>query len=510
MSTLFSHGYALLIGVGNTAHVPWSLPVTVRDVQALRQLLVDPDLCGYPDDEAHVRLLTNAAAARAGILAGLDWLRERAAADPEATTLVAYSGHGWRDRAGVYYLAPYDGDPLDRHGSLLRATEFAQALRAIRSPRLLVFMDCCHAAGMATAKDAGAGPAAPLPPGFAGAAFPTELARDLAHGRGRAIFASSREEEPSQYRPDGRLSIFTEHLLEALQGAGNRPGETRVTVGNLMTHLGRAVPASAWRLRRVVQTPVFNFEVEDFPVAALRGGKGLPAGGWATVQDEARRTIETLIGAPAIAAGAGAVVAEQIAAPVATGGSIAAGGNVTVVQGHDNVVGDGNVVGKGPGITAQTIEAQNVVDGIMAPAAALEQAGALVKWARAIERGGVHARTIKAQNVVSGIYIPTAQTVAELRQEVAQLHQRVQAVIAAGEIADPADAEDALGALTTAETELAKSDPSSGRVTRKLKEVAELLTGIAEVAAATHKVGLEVIKLAPIAMMLWKLAETVL
>ena len=35
MTNIFSHGYALLIGVGRCAYDPWSLPVTVRDMQAL-------------------------------------------------------------------------------------------------------------------------------------------------------------------------------------------------------------------------------------------------------------------------------------------------------------------------------------------------------------------------------------------------------------------------------------------------------------------------------------------
>lgn len=35
MDNSFSHDYALLISVGTSAYAPWSLPVTVRDVQAL-------------------------------------------------------------------------------------------------------------------------------------------------------------------------------------------------------------------------------------------------------------------------------------------------------------------------------------------------------------------------------------------------------------------------------------------------------------------------------------------
>jgi hypothetical protein len=35
MAQAFPHGYALLVGVGTTAYVPWSLPVTVKDVKAI-------------------------------------------------------------------------------------------------------------------------------------------------------------------------------------------------------------------------------------------------------------------------------------------------------------------------------------------------------------------------------------------------------------------------------------------------------------------------------------------
>lgn len=502
MVNAFTNAYALLIGVGTTAYAPWSLPVTVKDVTALKQLLVAPQHCGYPDNAEHIYVLTDAAATRDGILAGLAWLRERVAADPQATALVYYSGHGWVDAAGAYYLVPHEGDPATMAASFLAANTFTAALRELQPKRLLVFMDCCHAAGMADKSLDKT-----FPGGGQSASFPKGLTATLAQGQGRAVFASSRGAERSQYRPDERLSIYTEHLLEALQGAGNKPGETRVTVGNLMTHLSRTVPESAWRLRHALQTPVFKFETEDFPVALLRGGKGLPVGGWAAVKDEARATIETLMSAPVTIAGPGAVVARDISAPVATGGGIAAGGNITIT-GDGNVIGNNNRVDvqKG-GIRARQIIAENVVDGVMASPEALERAGELLKLARAVERGGISADTIKARNVVSGVYIPTAQNLAELRQEVARLQEQVRAAIAAQEIADTDDANDVTEALESAAEELAKPEPKAQRVARKLKEAAELLTGAAEAATAAGKVSLAIIKLAPVAMMLWKLAE---
>src|SRR5262245_37247640 len=85
MANCFTHGYALLIGVGASAYPAWSLPVTVKDAQALRAVLVDPAYCAYADDEQHIRVLCNAAATGAAVCSGLTWLRDQAASDPEAT-----------------------------------------------------------------------------------------------------------------------------------------------------------------------------------------------------------------------------------------------------------------------------------------------------------------------------------------------------------------------------------------------------------------------------------------
>ena len=284
MSSQFPHGYALLIGVGQSAYPKLSLPVTVQDVQAIRALLIDPELCGYPDDAQHIRLLHDKGATKQAILDGLAWLQERAQSDPEATVVVYYSGHGWLDPAGRYYLIPHDIDAFDLNASALPAADLTTALRQIEAQRLLVFMDCCHAAGMATAKDA---PALTLPEGYTQTALPKALVDELKQGAGRAVFTSSLGTQKSWVRPDGSLSIYTYHLLEALRGAGNQPGDKVVNVSSLMNHLGRRVPESAQKLCQAEQTPFFDLAAEDFPIAVLRGGKGLPAGGWEAVKDEA-------------------------------------------------------------------------------------------------------------------------------------------------------------------------------------------------------------------------------
>src|SRR5262249_23081189 len=126
------------------------------------------------------------------------------------------------------------------------------------------------------------------------AAPPHALMDRLRSGEGRAVISSSRETQLSLERPDRALGLFTSHLLDALQGAANRPGDTEVRLSNLINHLGRAVPDSARTLYEAEQTPFFATATEDFPVAVLRGGRGLPAG-WAAEEAAGRERVRRVI-----------------------------------------------------------------------------------------------------------------------------------------------------------------------------------------------------------------------
>ena len=268
------NAYALLIGVGRCKYSEWSLPVTVLDALELRRTLADPDLCAYPNEQ--IRILRDEAATREGILAAVDDLASAAAADPDATVLVYYSGHGWRHGAGDderFFLIPHDVKPYELTSSALPAEDFINGLRSLGNRRVLIMMDTCHAAGMAVAKQL---VTASIPQGFVQDPLPKALVEQLGTGEGRAVFLSCGEAQKSWILPgEGSLSIFTRHLLGALEGAGNAAGDRFVTVSNLMGHLGKAVPESAREIGRE-QTPVFKFEAQDFPVALIRGGKGLP------------------------------------------------------------------------------------------------------------------------------------------------------------------------------------------------------------------------------------------
>jgi hypothetical protein len=286
MTQTFAHGYALLIGVGQCLDSRFSLHVTVKDMQALRQILVHPDLCAYPDNDQHVRLLHDQGATRSAILEGLVWLKERAAADPKATVILYYSGHGWLETTtGQYFLIPHEFNAYDWRNTALNAKEFNQAIHQIPAQRRLVILDCCHAAGMATAKESE--PEPNLPRGVTPTAEPKGLIDALKQGEGRVVFTSCRGEQKSWIRADHTLSVYTHHLIEALQGAASPPGATEVTVFDLANHLSKAVPESA-RAMGNEQNPRFEMaETERFAIALLQGGKGLPTGGWDAVKPQA-------------------------------------------------------------------------------------------------------------------------------------------------------------------------------------------------------------------------------
>jgi hypothetical protein len=303
MTTSFSHGYALLIGVGQSSYPKWSLPVTVKDVSALQAILTEPTLCGYPNDRDHLRVLCDADASRQGILDGLAWLQERSSTDLAATAIVYYSGHGWLDNSsGEYYLVPHDIKPHKFTATALSAQIFTEAIQRIPAQKLLVILDCCHAEGMANVK--GEDLDTDLPEGLIEAPAKGQFDR-LAEGKGIAILSSSDSNQLSWIRKDRTCSIFTYHLIDALRGGDNKPGDTAVTVMNLINYLGKKVSENAQSEWQQVQQPQWEGKgSNDFPIALLLGSKGLPEEGFKELESQSSNphtNVTTAVGDRSIA-----------------------------------------------------------------------------------------------------------------------------------------------------------------------------------------------------------------
>ena len=221
--------------------------------------------------------------------------------------MVYYSGHGWLNETDErYYLLPHDIKLLPHDiklarlaASALSADVFTEALRQIPTERLLVVIDSCRAAKMLTSNEPEEiirevekidTELADEFDNFKRVSPSWELVEQLKQGKGPVLFVSSSGEENSWTHPNGSYSVYAYHFLEALQGAGNQPGDTEVRVSNAMSHLSKTVSETVRQFYNKKQTPNFDMATEDFAIALLLGGKGLPDKGSEEVKPEA--TIE--------------------------------------------------------------------------------------------------------------------------------------------------------------------------------------------------------------------------
>jgi hypothetical protein len=223
-----------------------------------------------------VQLLTGAKAPRAAVLSGLEQLSKVAA---DSSVIVYFSGHGEQVRRGrksTYYLMPhgYDLDRLDE--TAISGAEFAAKLSRIKSERLLVLLDCCHAGGFGGAQALPEGAKSAKRPVVEKAPLPPEASKVFGTKKGRVLIASSTGNELS-YAGEP-YSVFTTALIAALCGEGAAKDDGYVRVGDLALYTREAVA----KFTDGEQHPNLDFAQSDnFAVAYYAGGelkpKGLPA-----------------------------------------------------------------------------------------------------------------------------------------------------------------------------------------------------------------------------------------
>jgi hypothetical protein len=317
----FSHGHALLIGVGSYADLPrWDVPVTAADARAVVAALRDPALCGYPAEQ--VTLLTDQAATRDGILSALDVLAARVGADD--TVVLFFSGHGHYGDDGGYYLTTHDTRLTASRkvvdGTAVSQVELIEKLRALRAPRVLCLFNACHAGAISPVL----GDEEPLP----GVNPPPQTAAALlATGTGRVVITACRERQYA-FVGDGPLTIFTQALVDGLRGQGVTSRSGYISLFDLYTGMyaavdeavRRAVPAELRERYGRTQEPELTVikGVGPFAVALYQGAAQTgafaaperPAAGAALRElsgDEARAALQMIVGRDLLQAGRDAV-----------------------------------------------------------------------------------------------------------------------------------------------------------------------------------------------------------
>lgn len=274
----FQQGHALLIGIQYGNRSSGRLPCTLYDVNGVANILTDQHKAAYPDSQV-VRLLEDQATAQ-GILEALDQLAQQVQSD--STVVIYYTGHGGQ-KGSKYYFLPYDYDM-----SLVYAETFTQKVKAIRekAQKVLVILDCCHAAGSSPLKSAEVDGQAFL----AGikdqlSAIDTSPAStkqldvsSLERGEGVVVLTSCKPNETSL--TGHPYSLFTQALIEVMDGQSKSTTDDGwVYIEDVKRYLDTHVPTRADEHRGHAQNPVTDmngvsghFRVCAYDIVKAKGG----------------------------------------------------------------------------------------------------------------------------------------------------------------------------------------------------------------------------------------------
>ncbi len=189
-----------------------------------------------------------------------DRLTQQVNADPDATVVVYFSGHGIE--RPDFHLLPYGYNLADLSNTAINNQLLVDLLATIHARKLLILLDCCHAGGQLDLRT-GEGIKAPLP---------SDVLKTLQHGSGRVLLASSRRDE---YSYTGRpYSVFTTALLEGLGGYGAFEHDGYARMLDLAFYVGRMVPERTNDRQHPI-VKVSNLE-DNFALAYYAAGATTP------------------------------------------------------------------------------------------------------------------------------------------------------------------------------------------------------------------------------------------
>ncbi|KST68224.1 caspase, EACC1-associated type [Mastigocoleus testarum] len=210
--------FALLIGVSEYQKELKPLPAAVNDVEAMRRVLVNPEMGGFA--ESDIEVLTNPQPQKIRDAIFQLFLANRQKND---LLLFYFSGHGIKDDRGKLYLSSCETHK--EYGRLVKPSAIAanylhENINDSRSQRQVIILDCCFSGAIAqgmTVKDDGN----------------VDLQAQLG-GKGRAILTSSSSTQYSFEQEDLELSIYTKYLVEGIEtGAADKDEDGQISADEL-------------------------------------------------------------------------------------------------------------------------------------------------------------------------------------------------------------------------------------------------------------------------------------
>ncbi|MDB9452155.1 caspase, EACC1-associated type [Dolichospermum circinale] len=207
---------ALLIGVSKYEPGLTPLPAATKDVEAMRQVLENPDIGGFDE----VKVLVNPP--RQEMEEAIEILFDNRQKDD--LLLLFFSGHGIKDEEGnLYFAAPKtrknDNGVLVKE-TTVPATFVHDVMKNSGSKHEVVILDCCFSGAFGrdlSARD----------DGF------VDIKNQLG-GEGRAVLTSSTSTQYSFEEEGADTSIYTRYIVEGLKtGAADLDKDGSISVGEL-------------------------------------------------------------------------------------------------------------------------------------------------------------------------------------------------------------------------------------------------------------------------------------
>ncbi|WP_292877899.1 SUMF1/EgtB/PvdO family nonheme iron enzyme [Nostoc sp. NMS1] len=217
---------ALLVGISEYEPGLNPLPSAVKDVEALREVLLHPDMGGFAASD--ITLLKNPE--RQDVEEAIERLFTYQPKDD--LVLFYFSGHGIKDDLGQLYLATRKTRKNSK-GELVRSTAVAarfiqQCMSLSRSRRQVVILDSCFSGAFAegmSAKDDGM----------------IDIREQLG-GEGRAVLTSSTSTQYSFEEEGQDLSIYTRFLVEGIKsGEADRDRDEFISIDELHEYASQKV-----------------------------------------------------------------------------------------------------------------------------------------------------------------------------------------------------------------------------------------------------------------------------
>jgi len=254
MNSPFDPGkaYALSIGIGNREVDSPAMATSANDARRIGKELVGR--AKFMPEK--VQTLINADASVSNVLKELDKIADITESAPADMVIIYFSGHGCV-KNDIYYIVCRDTVNSDVEHTAIKGSVFVEKLKAIRTDKMLIFLDCCHSGGMYDPID-----------------IPFDEA-DVLKMKNRVIISASKPDKVSYLSKP--LSIFTYALVEGLAGKFFSGNDTDVTLFDLAMYLReRVVPLSENKQQPQLNILRDSF-TSDFVIARYPNGQPRPA-----------------------------------------------------------------------------------------------------------------------------------------------------------------------------------------------------------------------------------------